>query len=269
MGSTWSVCRNIDKCSKLCQPPPSIPEEFWPQSLEHDQRSLWGGSWSCNVQLQQASCTPASPLQENVLTLRDMCSYSFMVPYFFLQNVPYFLFPTEVCQLHHLKLTSFGGSGAAATGAEGYAPFTKSTQSTQVTHSSHAIHIMIINHHVQSASKHRTNVQRAVKNWTWSQRTPQFRRGGHLLFEAANKMKHGLSGLIGHRTHLVVAPELQVAGPAHRSLAPSPPPKKYAKTHERTYFPGQSICKWPWPSPQIGSTGGWCQCLSCQNLHLL
>ena len=221
MGATWSVCRNIDKCSKLCQPPPSIPEEFWPQSLEHDQRSLWGGSWSCNVQLQQASCTPASPLQENAL-LENVRRYGTCVTILswfrtLSQNVPYFLFPTEVCQLHHLKLTSFGGSGAAATGAEGYAPFTKSTQSTQVTHSSHAIHIMIINHHVQGASKHRTNVPRAVKSWP--DLSGLLNSGGEATCcsKLPTKWNTGLSGLIGHRTHHVVAPELQVAGPAHWS----------------------------------------------------
>ncbi len=55
----------------------------------------------------------------------------------------------RMCQLHHLKLTSFGGSGAAATGAEGYAP---------CTHSSHDIHIMIINHLDPRASKYRKSV---------------------------------------------------------------------------------------------------------------
>lgn len=225
MGSTWSVCRNIDKCSKLCQPPPSIPEEFWPQSLEHDQRSLWGGSWSCNVQLQQASCTPASPLQENVL-LEDVRRYGTCVTILswlrtFLQNVPYFLFPTEVCQLHHLKLTSFGGSGAAATGAEGYAPFTKSTQSrlkalkspiAAMPFTSWSSIIMI-----QSASKCRTNVPRAVKSWP--DLSGLLNSGGEATCcsKLQTKWNAGLSGLIGHRTHHVVAPELQVAGPAHWS----------------------------------------------------
>lgn len=99
---------------------------------------------------------------------------------------------------------------------------------------------------IQSASKYRTNVPRAVKSWP--DLSGLLNSGGEATCcsKLQTKKKHGT-----FRTHHAVAPELQVAGPAHWSYHLAPP-KKYAKTNERTCFPGQSICKWPWPPLKLG-----------------